>query len=397
MRWASASSDEAAFEQALAQTIGQLEDQLGALRADLVVTFCSPHHADSYEHLPRQLAAAFEEALIVGCGAGGVIGGGVEIERRPGLTVCAAELPDVELTPLRLEAADLPSVTADRWQWEERLGVRRGAEPSFVLLPDPFTFQAETLVRGLDRVFPDTTKVGGLASGGRLPGTTPLFLDTYAHFGGLVGVALSGNVRVDSIVAQGCRPIGAPMFVTRCDRNVLLELDGRRPAAVLAELHETLDTSEQRLFRHSLFIGLAMRGQQETYRLGDFLIRNLLAMDTGSGAIQVGALLEERQIVQFHLRDAGTSAEELGGLLDTYRELGAQPSGGLLFSCVGRGELLYGEPNHDSRLFAERLGDPPLGGFFCNGEIGPVQGITHLHGYTSSFGLFRPDPGHGAD
>jgi hypothetical protein len=32
----------------------------------------------------------------------------------------------------------------------------------------------------------------------------------------------------------------------------------------------------------------------------------------------------------------------------------------------------------------------PVGGFFCNGEIGPVGGTTFLHGYTSSFGLFRP-------
>jgi small ligand-binding sensory domain FIST len=31
----------------------------------------------------------------------------------------------------------------------------------------------------------------------------------------------------------------------------------------------------------------------------------------------------------------------------------------------------------------------PLTGFFCNGEIGPVGGTTFLHGYTSSFGIFR--------
>ena len=34
------------------------------------------------------------------------------------------------------------------------------------------------------------------------------------------------------------------------------------------------------------------------------------------------------------------------------------------------------------------IGNTPLGGFFCNGEIGPVAGTTHLHGYTSAFGLF---------
>jgi small ligand-binding sensory domain FIST len=60
-----------------------------------------------------------------------------------------------------------------------------------------------------------------------------------------------------------------------------------------------------------------------------------------------------------------------------------------MFSCLGRGQYLYGQANHDSNCFREYLGDIPLGGFFCNGEIGPVGGTTFLHGYTSSFGIFR--------
>jgi small ligand-binding sensory domain FIST len=51
---------------------------------------------------------------------------------------------------------------------------------------------------------------------------------------------------------------------------------------------------------------------------------------------------------------------------------------------------LYGRPNFDTGIFQDHLGGVPVGGFFCNGEIGPVAGTTFLHGYTSSFGLFRP-------
>ncbi|MBI4424187.1 MAG: hypothetical protein HY554_10695, partial [Elusimicrobia bacterium] len=53
------------------------------------------------------------------------------------------------------------------------------------------------------------------------------------------------------------------------------------------------------------------------------------------------------------------------------------------------GKKLYGRSGHDSELFEKKLG-LPLGGFFCNGEIGPVEGATHLHGYTSCFGIIRP-------
>ena len=60
----------------------------------------------------------------------------------------------------------------------------------------------------------------------------------------------------------------------------------------------------------------------------------------------------------------------------------------LMFSCLGRGEVLYGKPNFDSSLFSSYL-NIPISGFFCNGEIGPVGSSTFLHGYTSVFGICR--------
>jgi small ligand-binding sensory domain FIST len=180
------------------------------------------------------------------------------------------------------------------------------------------------------------------------------------------------------------------MFVTRCDRNIIWQLDGMAPLEVLQRLHARLDERDKDLFRHSLFLGIAMSENREEYRAGDFLIRNLAGVDSSSGALAIGALLEENCIVQFHLRDAETSGEEVETLLHRHRaESAAKPSGALLFSCLGRGQFLYGHPDHDTNVFRREIGEVPLGGFFCNGEIGPVQGTTFLHGYTSAFGLFR--------
>ena len=61
----------------------------------------------------------------------------------------------------------------------------------------------------------------------------------------------------------------------------------------------------------------------------------------------------------------------------------------LLFSSQGRGMELYGQADHDSNAFRRLVGDVPLGGFFCSGEIGPIQNATYLHGYTSAFAVFR--------
>ena len=68
----------------------------------------------------------------------------------------------------------------------------------------------------------------------------------------------------------------------------------------------------------------------------------------------------------------------------------AGSAGALLFSCLGRGRSLYGSADHDTDAFRRHVGDVPLTGFFCNGEIGPVQGTTFLHGYTSAFGVLHP-------
>ncbi len=134
---------------------------------------------------------------------------------------------------------------------------------------------------------------------------------------------------------------------------------------------------------------------KEDPQLGDYLIRNIVGVDAQRGVFAIGEMLKEGQTVQFHLRDADTSAQDLESMLSRYagESAGHQKSGALLFSCLGRGSYLYGRPDHDTDMFREKLGDMPLTGFFCNGEIGQVGGSTYLHGYTSSFGIFRPKRG----
>jgi small ligand-binding sensory domain FIST len=260
--------------------------------------------------------------------------------------------------------------------------------PHFVVLPDPFSCPAETLVSELDRLFPASVKVGGLASGARQPGGNLLWAGGETVHGGAVALALEGDLAVETIVAQGCRPIGLPLFVTTGHGHLIQELDGRRPLDLLRELYEASPPRDRELFRGSLFVGVVMREGQSEYGPGDFLIRNLIQIDAESGALTVAAEVREGSVVQFHLRDAETSAEDLRHHLRDQPTRGA-PAGALLFSCLGRGRHLYNAPNHDSSIFTARFGKVPMGGFFCNGEIGPVHGRTFLHGYTSSFGLFR--------
>lgn len=380
VKWASTIATTARLEDALDEGLDTLTAELDGDAPDLLVVFAHPAYSGHASRLIPAITACYPDALIVGCSASGVIGGGYELEHQPAISLTAACLPGVELSPFHL--ASTPAA------WREQIDVRPHHSPAFLLFPDPFTCPSEELVRWFDTVYPGCVKIGGLASGGTGPGTTTLFAGDRIARMGAVGVAMHGDVEVETIVAQGCRPIGSPVFVTRSEGNIILELDGQPAIAAVESLHAQLSPAEQDMFSHALFLGLGTDEGKQVYGQGDFLIRNLIGIDPQLGALAVGAEIIENQVVQFHLRDAETSAADLTRMLDRYDA--EPPAGALLFSCLGRGEALYGQPNHDSDSFQRRFGALPLGGFFSNGEIGPTGGRTFVHGSTSAFGLFRP-------
>lgn len=386
-------SDAPELEHALARASDELDATLDATTPDLVLAFVGGEHRARMHVLPEWLRDRWSSAVVLGCSGGGVLAAGHERERGPSLALAAASLPGVELTPFHV---DLPELDGDddAATWRSRLGLDAGPDPHLLVLPEPFSWPGPPLLDALDRAFPAGTKLGGLASGGSRGGEHRLFAGRSAYLRGTVGLALRGNLELDTIVAQGCRPIGQPMFVTRHQRNVIAQLDGRSALEALQDLFESLDADERARARHSLFLGLVVDHGDAPVELrgrGDFLIRDLVGVDPHTGSLAVAAPIPRHAVVQFHLRDGEAAAAELGELLDEHVAAFADaPDAALLFSCLGRGRALYGQPDHDSAALRGRFGDSlAIAGFFCNGEIGPIGGRTHLHGYTSAIGLMR--------
>ena len=392
MKWASAISETTSLDGAIEECVTQIKKQLDDVPPELAVIFVSSHYESEYDQTVEMVREKLGSPRVFGCSGGGIIGGGQEVEQRAAVSITAASLPGVEMVEFHLDGDDLPDMDAGPTPWEELVKVTPSQEPQFVILADPFSFPVQNLIMGLDFAFAASVKIGGLASGAQQEGGNALFLGDKVYRSGAVGIALHGNIEVDTVVAQGCRPIGRSMRITGSRRNLLLELDDTPPLKVLKDIFQTLNERDQGLMRHSLFLGVVMDELLDDPQQGDFLIRNVVGMDERTGSIAVGELLKEGQLVQFHLRDAETSAQDLTAVLGRYAADNRENTieGALLFSCLGRGEYLYGRPNHDTGIFQEHLGSVPLGGFFCNGEIGPVSGTTFLHGYTSSFGIFRP-------
>ena len=392
MKWASHLSTQNNIEACVDESVEAILSQMDGKSVDLTIIFVSPQFKDKYEDIPKLIRDRISSKHFLGCSGGGIIGGGKEAEQQAAFSMTCANLPDVEIQEIHTDTMKLPDQDTAPSVWREWLGVDVEKNPSFIFLADPFSFQGEEFLAGVDFAYPNSSKVGGLASGAQAQGGNALYLNDKIHNNGLIGLALSGNIGMDTIVAQGCRPIGEPVKVSKCDGTLLTGMDGQPPLELLQSVYEGLDENDKSLVQTSLFLGIEMDPLKDNPQQGDFLIRNIMGVEREIGGIHVGTLLRQGQLVQFHLRDKAMSAEDLKLMLTRYKanKNFKNTSGALLFSCLGRGQYLYGKPNHDSDMFRDHIGDIPLGGFFCNGEIGPVGKTTFLHGYTSSFGIFHP-------
>jgi small ligand-binding sensory domain FIST len=199
---------------------------------------------------------------------------------------------------------------------------------------------------------------------------------------------LSSDIAVATRLTQGCTPLRnaageTPLLhrVTACEGNVIATLDNRPALDVFCrDIGETLARDLNRAARYIL-VGLPVPGSDT----GDYLARNVVGIDAKNKLMAIGAPVEQGMPIMFCRRDANAAREDLRRMLKNLRaELRGAPRAGLYYSCLGRGAQMFGEKSAEPQLIREELGDFPMVGFFCNGEISHDR----LYGYTGVLTLF---------
>jgi small ligand-binding sensory domain FIST len=362
--------------------VSAVEQALAPLSAapDLVCVFISGDDPEEIAAAARRAALAASPALLIGCSASGVIGGGRGVEDAGAVSAWAAVLPGARLEAFRLETLKA----------EDKLivvGMPEGQDDDVVglLLADPYSFPVDAFVERSDDALPGLALVGGLAEAGE-HGDARLFVDGDVYEDGAVGVVIGGAVTAATVVSQGARPIGPDMVVTKADENVLYELAGVPALEKLEQIVLELPEDEQELAGRGLLIGVAMDEYADEHERGDFLVRGVVGADTDSGAIAIGDVVDVGRTVRFQVRDAGAAEEELSALLERF-DL-APVEGALLISCNGRGQAMFPDSDHDAKVLDRAFGPAGVGGFFAAGEIVPVDGRNHVHGFTASILAF---------
>ena len=388
MPYASAVSTSPDTARALDEVAEAALAALGRGRTDLACIFFSPHHAGDGELIARTLTQRLGPNVI-GCQGESIVATGRELETQPAMSLWLADFGgSVEVEPFHL-VPDQGREGPTLFGWPDGLV---GCDPnSSVLLTfaDPHTFPVtELFFPRMKDDYPGLPIVGGMSSGAMGPGQTVMIRQAETAYHGAVGALLRGPVRWRTVVSQGCRPIGRALVITKGRDNIIQEVGGLPPLKYLQELYDELPARDQDLFRKGLHIGMVTTEYRETFTRGDFLIRNIYGIDRENGALIVTDRVRVGQTIQFQLRDADTADDDLRMLLRADKAGHEPVEGALLFTCNGRGTRLFAMPDHDARAVAEEMGAVPTAGFFAAGELGPVAGTNHIHGFTASVVLF---------
>jgi small ligand-binding sensory domain FIST len=371
---------------AASRAVAEAHSALGDAPPSLAVLFASAHFLGSAEALVAAVAEQAGPLPLIGCVGEAVAGGAREVESEPAVSLwLGADLGPVETFAMEF-------ISTGRGGAYGGYRFPRDAAGVHLMICDPFTFPVDSLLAHLNDQRPGAVVMGGLASAALRSRQSQLFLGDRVLSRGAVGVHLP-RAEVHPLVAQGCRPVGDPYIVTGAEGHVIRELGGRPPLIRLQETAEALPGRDQELLGQGALLGVVIDEYRAEPGQGDFLIRGLVGADPDTGVIVVGGEIQVGQTVQFHVRDAASADEDLRRALERASAAlgGRRPAGALLFTCNARGSRMFAEPDHDAGLIATMLGDIPLAGFFCAGELGPVGGQNFLHTFTASVALF-PGP-----
>ncbi len=348
-------------------------DQLGSLPpgANLGFLYATEALAADLGSILTFLRERTRIADWVGSVGLGVCAAGRDYFDEPALSVLVAALPPDGFRLFAPAEASAEQLTAasDRWFARVRplLGIVHG---------DPRDASIAARIGALAREAP-LFLVGGLAAAA----DAPVQIAGRVVEGGLSGVLLAPDIRVITGLSQGCSPIGPVRRITEARDNILKALDGRPALEVFKEDIGELLSRDLKRVAGQIFAGFPVTGSDT----GDYLVRNLVAIDVPRQWLAVAHTVAQGDCVLFCRRDPASAATDLTRMLEQMkRRAAAVPRAGLYFSCVARGPNLFGRPSQELVMIRDALGDFPLAGFFGNGEIAHDR----LYGYTGVLALF---------
>ncbi len=340
--------------------------------ANMGFLYATDHYADELDLLVTELRGRTGIPHWVGTVGIGLTAGDEEYFDGPAMAVLVGAFPEHAFRVFATDTQGLASVTRMHGAW-----YGSGGRHLVITHGDPHNPHTPQIVRALAEEIPGGFLVGGVTSS---RGRCVQVADSVVQ-GALSGVMFDERVAVYTGLTQGCTPIGPFRRITRCKRNVIQTLDNQPAMEVLrSDIGELLARNLANITGY-IFVGLSVPGSDT----GDYTVRNLLPIDPRRGWIAIGDWLPPGRSLLFCRRDANNACDNLEKMLQSLlRRLPRPPQAALYFSCLGRGQRMFGKSGVEQSILRQHLGDIPLIGFYANGEISHNE----LYGYTGVLAVF---------
>ena len=358
-----------------------LASPLAALHSDdpgLVLVF-GPVDRINSPGLADTLHAAFPASILLGCStAGEITADGVD---DGSLTVTALHFEQTRLLPASTRLLGM----SDSYAAGERIG-RQIAAPDLtaVLLFGPgVQINGSALVDGITHIIGSAIPItGGLAGDGGAFHQTFTLGPAGVADDQVVAVGLCGDrLRFTHGSFGGWEPFGPARRVTRCEGNVLFELDGE-PALDIYKRY--LGDHARELPASGLLFPFAMLGEDHN-AIG--LIRTILGVDEATGSLTLAGEIDPEGYLKLMHASTDKLVNGAESAADAVVATFAPAGGGvaILVSCVGRKLVMGNRVDEEVEAVAEVLGSHTvLTGFYSYGEISPFTpgSSCKLHNQT---------------
>lgn len=377
-------STEKAVEQAFAAALAHAEIR----QADMALIVLTAEHMRDQERLRNAVSHAANHAVVVGSSAAGILTGEGEVEGSHGIAVLALASDQLQANaflfePLRGHDAEAGARIA------KLTGPALGGNLLTVLMPDSYNGQAQEMLQAMEREIGYSPVIGAGSSESGVAGATFQLCNDKVATNAVAGLHLSGSFESFIDITQGCQPITEPLVITRADGNIIYEIDNRPAFEIFTSVLKGPLLEDLRRALMYVFVGVPADRRRNSVGGGEYLVRNIIGLDSEKKIIGVADEVTEGQAMIFTLRDGQRARDDLGQMLkrQAQRLDGKKPVFGVYFNCCARGASLYGIPGIDSAYIRQVLGDFPLIGMFGGYELAPLGGANHLFAYTGVLAL----------
>lgn len=356
----------------------------GIERAVWAVCFFSTEHLGAADQVHRVVLEESGCLSLCGCSAMGVIGGGQEVEGRPGVAVMVGSGGN-----FMTHSALLPENGEGLARFAS-LGEGHSGQPTVIALPDSFRVDNTRLQKRLARDLPTTPVFGaGATDDGTLGVSLQLGMEG-VRSASIAMMGFYGDFQVAVGITQSCTAVGEPHFITQAKDFILMELDGRPALHTFIEQGKALGIDDMQQAAQELLFGFPLDPENPSFVGESCLVRPLAGFDQASKGLVIPYPMDTQTTVGFMHRNSSSAELDVRRMVDTLRDrLDGAPDFGLYFDCAARGRGLYGREGVDLAAIHQHLGEFPLLGMFGGYELATTYGMARVYTYTGVLVLMR--------